>query len=154
VDVAELLEERLTFIRETTEHHRFVLNTQPVVPSVRADKEKLGQIVDNLLNNAVKYSPMGGSITVSAYDDLALRRVIISITDEGIGISPEDRNLLFTTFHRINRPETRTIPGTGLGLYIAKEWTEAMGGKIWLESELNKGSTFFLGFPSNGSRRK
>ena len=78
--------------------------------------------------------------------------MVVSISDEGIGIGPEDRNSLFTTFHRIQRPETLGIKGSGLGLYIAKEWVEAMGGKIWLESELNKGSTFFVAIPAQDSQ--
>ena len=78
-------------------------------------------------------------------------RIIVSVADEGIGIGPEDKDSLFTTFHRIQRPETQGIRGSGLGLYIAKEWTEAMGGKIWLESELNKGSTFFIAIPTQDS---
>jgi signal transduction histidine kinase len=73
--------------------------------------------------------------------------VLISVSDEGIGISPDDVKSLFTTFHRIQRPETQGIRGSGLGLYIAKEWTEAMGGKIWVKSELNKGSTFYVSLP-------
>jgi len=69
------------------------------------------------------------------------------VADRGIGIGPADRGSLFTTFHRIHRPETQSIPGSGLGLYIVKEWTEAMGGQIWLESELDKGSTFYVAVP-------
>jgi signal transduction histidine kinase len=76
---------------------------------------------------------------------------VVSVADEGIGIGPEDKASLFTTFHRIQRPETQSIRGSGLGLYIAKEWTEAMGGEIWLESELNKGSTFFVAIPTKYS---
>jgi signal transduction histidine kinase len=116
----------------------------PDLPDVLVDRDKFGQVIVNLLNNAVKYSPNGGCITLSAYNDLQRHRVVVSVVDEGIGISPEDKDLLFTTFHRIQRPETRGIRGSGLGLYIAKEWIEAMGGEIWLESELNKGSTFFI----------
>ena len=69
------------------------------------------------------------------------------MTDQGVGISSEDQLSLFKTFHRIHRPETRGIRGSGLGLYIVKEWVEAMGGEVWLESELNKGSTFYVAVP-------
>jgi two-component system sensor histidine kinase VicK len=100
------------------------------------------------LSNAVKYSPNGGNISIAVRNERQSNRVVISITDQGIGIGPEDRELLFTTFHRIQRPETRGIKGSGLGLYIAKEWTKAMGGEIWLKSELNKGSTFFVAVPT------
>jgi two-component system sensor histidine kinase VicK len=111
------------------------------------DRDKLGQVVGNLLNNAVKYSPQGGRVTLSVRNESKKHQIIISVADEGIGISPEDKDSIFTTFHRIRRPETQDIRGSGLGLYIAKEWTEAMGGKIWLESELNKGSIFFIAIP-------
>ena len=80
--------------------------------------------------------------------------MVISVSDQGIGISAEDRESLFTTFHRIQRPETRGIRGSGLGLYIVKEWAEAMGGTVWLESELNQGSTFFVAIPIQGSGAK
>ena len=112
------------------------------------DRDKFGQVMGNLLSNAVKYSPGGGRITLSAHNDLQQRRIVVSVADEGIGIGSADKDSLFTTFHRIQRPETQGIRGSGLGLYIAKQWTEAMGGEIWLESELNKGSTFFVAIPT------
>jgi signal transduction histidine kinase len=71
-----------------------------------------------------------------------------------MGIGPADRDSLFTTFHRIKRPETVSIKGAGLGLYIVKQWTEAMGGQVWLDSELNKGSTFFVAVPTVDTRNK
>jgi signal transduction histidine kinase len=75
----------------------------------------------------------------------------VSVADEGIGIGPEDKASLFTTFHRIQRPETLNVRGSGLGLYIVKEWTLAMSGEVWFESELNCGSTFFVAVPSSNS---
>ena len=77
--------------------------------------------------------------------------MVLSVADEGIGIGSKDKNSLFTTFHRIQRPETRGIRGSGLGLYIVKEWVERMGGEVWLESEPNKGSTFFVAIPTQNS---
>jgi two-component system sensor histidine kinase VicK len=118
---------------------------------VYVDRDRLSHVIGNILSNAVKYSPNGGRITISAQNDQERQRIVVSITDEGIGIGPADKDLLFTTFHRIQRPETRGIRGSGLGLYIAKEWTEAMGGEIWVESELNKGSTFFVAIPMQDS---
>ena len=75
-------------------------------------------------------------------------RIIVSVADEGVGIDSTDKSTIFTTFHRIRRPETQSVRGSGLGLYIVKEWIEAMGGEIWLESEMNKGSTFFIAIPT------
>jgi signal transduction histidine kinase len=151
VRLSEVLEEALSLAKEYTDKHEFVVDIEPDLPVVLIDRDKLGQVVGNLLSNAVKYSPNGGRITLSVHNELEKHQIVISIADEGIGISPADKESLFTTFHRIQRPETQGIRGSGLGLYIAKEWTEAMGGKIWLESELNKGSTFFLAIPTQTS---
>lgn len=152
VKLSEVLRERLALIGESTCKHEFIVNIGPDLPNVLVDRDKFGQVVINLLSNAIKYSPNGGLITLSAYNDLQRHCVVVSVADEGIGISQEDKDLLFTTFHRIPRPETQGIGGSGLGLYIAKEWIEAMGGEIWLESELNKGSNFFVSIPMQDSK--
>jgi hypothetical protein len=152
IGLTEALKEPFSFIKETTDKHDFILKMEPGLPDALVDRDKLGQVLRNLLSNAVKYSPKGGRVMLSASYDKKLRKIIVSVADEGMGISPEDKDLLFTTFHRIQRPETQGIRGSGLGLYIAKEWTQAMGGEIWLESELNKGSTFFLALPSVESK--
>jgi signal transduction histidine kinase len=99
------------------------------------------------LTNAIKYSPKGGIITILARRDPLKQWVVVSIADQGIGIAPPDRESLFTLFHRIKRPETQGIEGTGLGLYVAKKFVQAMGGEIWVESELNRGSTFYVAVP-------
>jgi signal transduction histidine kinase len=145
--LSDILSEQLDITRESIHKHEFVVDIEPNLPDVIVDRDKFGQVIGNLLSNAIKYSPKGGCITLSAYNDPSRHCVVVSVTDEGIGISPEDKNSLFTTFHRIQRPETQSIRGSGLGLFIAKEWTEAMGGEIWVESELNKGSTFFMTIP-------
>ena len=151
VGLSDVLEEALSLAKESTSKHVFIVDIEPDLPDVLVDREKLGQVVGNLLSNAVKYSPNGGHITLSAHNEPSERHIIVSVADEGIGIGPEDKDLLFTTFHRIQRPETQGIRGSGLGLYIAKEWTEAMGGEIWLKSKLNKGSTFFVEIPTQDS---
>ena len=151
VKLSDVLEERLAIIRESPDKHEFVIEIKPDLPDVLVDRDRFGQVVGNLLSNAIKYSPNGGRITLSGHNDEEWHRIVVSVADEGIGIGPEDKRLLFTTFHRIQRLETQGIGGSGLGLYIAKEWTEAMGGEIWLESELNKGSTFFVAIPTHDS---
>ncbi len=145
-----IVEEQMTMIRSSTSKHEFIIELAPDIPDVYVDRTKFGQIIGNLLSNAVKYSPNGGRITITARSNSEDYNAVVSIADEGIGISPEDKDALFTTFHRIQRPETQGIRGSCLGLYIAKEWVEAMGGRIWLESELNKGSTFFVSVPVRG----
>ena len=148
IQLSQILSEQAITAGSTTDTHNFVLNIAPDISDVFIDRNKFSQILANLLNNAVKYSPKGGRITLSARNDSAENRVIVSVADEGIGISPADKESLFQTFHRIQRQETISIRGIGLGLYIVKEWTEAMGGKVWLESELNKGTTFFVALPT------
>ncbi|GAI83589.1 unnamed protein product, partial [marine sediment metagenome] len=119
VKLTDVFREQLTMIRESTDKHEFVINIEPDLPNVLVDRDKFGQVLGNLLINAVKYSPNGGCVTLSAHDDPQRHRIVVSVADEGIGISPEDKESLFTTFHRIQRPETRGIRGSGLGLYIA-----------------------------------
>jgi signal transduction histidine kinase len=151
VRLSDVLEETLSLAKESTGKHEFVIDIESNLPDVFADRDKLIHVIGNILSNAVKYSPNGGRITLSAHNEQERRRIVVSVADEGIGIGPADRDLLFTTFHRIQRPETRGIRGSGMGLYIAKEWIEAMGGEIWLDSELNKGSIFFVAFPTQNS---
>ncbi|MGD0795714.1 MAG: ATP-binding protein [Dehalococcoidales bacterium] len=153
VRLLDVVGEQLTIIRESTSKHEFIVNIEPDLPDVFIDRDMFIHVLENLLSNAVKYSPNGGHITVSAHHDMEQHQVVVSVADEGIGISLADKSSLFTTFHRIQRSETRDITGSGLGLYIAKEWMERMGGAIWLESELNKGSTFFVGIPTQNSDR-
>lgn len=142
-----VLQDRVAFARASSSEHEFTLNIESGLADGLADREKFGQVIWNLLSNAIKYSPQGGHINVSAHNDCERNRVVISVSDQGIGIEPCDSESLFRTFHRIQRPETEGIKGTGLGLYIVKEWTEAMGGQVWLESQLNVGSTFFVAIP-------
>jgi signal transduction histidine kinase len=151
ISLSEVLEDMLSLSRGNTDKHEFVVDVEHDLPDVLIDRDKFSQVLGNLLSNAIKYSPNGGRITLTAHKELPNRYIKLSITDEGIGISAEDKESLFTTFHRIQRPETKGIRGSGLGLYIAKEWTEAMGGKIWFESELNKGTTFFVTIPIQDS---
>ena len=151
VRLSDVLEETLSLTKESTNKHEFAVDIESDLPDVFVDHDKLSHVVGNILSNAVKYSPNGGRVTLSAHNDQERHRIVVSIADEGMGIGPADKDLLFTTFHRIQRPEARGIRGSGLGLYIAKEWMEAMGGEIWLESELNKGSTFFIGIPTQNS---
>jgi signal transduction histidine kinase len=145
--VADIFAGQIALAKETTNRHNFAMDLEPQLPEVLADRDKFGAVIGNLVTNAVKYSPNGGTITLSARRDAQKNVVVIGVKDKGIGIGPEDRDSLFKTFHRIQRPETMSIRGSGLGLYIAKEWIKAMGGDIWLESELNKGSTFFISIP-------
>lgn len=103
------------------------------------------EILDNLIENALKYTPENGSIYVNVRGDGD--RILINVTDTGIGISADDLSHIFQKFYRVDNSDTREIGGTGLGLYITKQRVEAMGGRIWAESAFGEGSTFYVSLP-------
>lgn len=105
----------------------------------------LREIMDNLIDNAIKYTPAGGSIYVNVLGDG--NRALINVTDTGIGISSDDIHHIFQKFYRADNSDTRTIGGTGLGLYLVKQRVEAMGGRVWAESAFGEGSTFYVSLP-------
>ncbi len=111
------------------------------------DNDHLREITDNLVENAIKYTPQG-DVTVDVTG--SSEKVVISITDTGIGIPREDQSHLFQKFYRVDNSDTREIGGTGLGLYLCRRLAENMGGRIWVESEYKKGSTFFVEIPRIG----
>lgn len=109
------------------------------------DLNFLREILDNLIDNAFKYTPDGGSVYVNVRGDGD--RVLINVTDTGMGISSDDLAHIFQKFYRADNSDTRTIGGTGLGLYLVKQRVEAMGGKVWAESAFGEGSTFYVSLP-------
>ena len=112
---------------------------------IEIDTDKMTQVIDNILNNAIKYSPEGGKITVSmkTTDD----QMILSISDQGLGIPKQDLPKIFDRFYRVDRARSRAQGGTGLGLAIAKEIIKQHNGFIWAKSEYGKGSTFTIVLP-------
>ena len=114
-------------------------------PLVAADADKTRQVLTNLVDNAVKYSPDGGRVTVDvAVVGLRLR---FSVRDEGLGVPPAEHRRIFEKFYRLDPDLTRGVGGTGLGLYISRELLERMGGRIWVESRGTGGSTFVAELP-------
>lgn len=109
------------------------------------DPDFMREILDNLIDNALKYTPSGGSIYINVRGDGD--RVLINVTDTGIGISSDDLGHIFQKFYRADNSDTRTVGGTGLGLYLVKQRTEAMGGQVWAESAFGEGSTFYVSLP-------
>ena len=103
--------------------------------------------MDNLISNAIKYSPNGGTISVSL--ELPKKEIKVSVSDKGIGISKEEQSKIFDRFYRSSNPNIKGIQGSGLGLAICKEILTTLNGKIELKSELNKGSTFCFTLPVN-----
>lgn len=110
-----------------------------------ADVDFLGEIIANLIENAIKYTPEGGAIWVNVQGDGD--RALINVTDTGIGIAAEDLQHIFQKFYRADNSQTRTVGGTGLGLYLVKARVEAMAGRVWAESAFGEGSTFYVSLP-------
>ena len=141
--VREVINE--TEARFGTEKHWFVMDFPAEVPHVRADAKRIRQVLRNLLENAIKYSPAGGQITLECKVETA--QVVISVTDSGQGIPPEYLEKIFERFFQVDNSSTRAAGGSGLGLAIVKAIVEAHGGKIWAESAVGKGSTFRFTLP-------
>lgn len=109
------------------------------------DPDKIIQVIDNIMNNAIKYSPDGGTITVHLSE--THNNILLSITDQGLGIPKKDLQKVFDRFYRVDKARARKQGGTGLGLAITKEVIKAHGGNIWVESQEGRGSTFYITLP-------
>ena len=123
----------------------FILNIPSNLPAVMADRERIEEVLQNLLDNAIKYSPRQRKITISCR--ATGEEVIVSISDQGMGISLRDQEQIFQRFQRVGDPLAQATPGAGLGLYICRAIVEAHGGHIWVESTLHQGSTFSFSLP-------
>ena len=138
---------RFDKIRSQDQEKKYELVRDYPITSVwiEIDTDKMTQVIDNILNNAIKYSPDGGKITVSmkTTDD----QMILSISDQGLGIPKEDLPKIFDRFYRVDKARSRAQGGTGLGLAIAKEIIKQHNGFIWAKSEYGKGSTFTIVLP-------
>ena len=116
------------------------------VGDIKADEGKVRQMLLNLLSNAIKFTPEGGRVTVRV--DRSPSEVTLSVEDTGIGISAEDQATLFVEFHQLTKPGKPTQEGTGLGLALVKRLAELHGGRVWVESEVDKGSRFYIALPA------
>ena len=122
----------------------------PELPLVPADPDRLGQVLSNLLTNALRYTPPGGRITVRARghrDAGQAPTVVLQVTDTGSGIDPADLPYVFDRFYRADPSRTRTGGGSGIGLALVKHLVEAHGGRVWVESQVGQGATFSLALP-------
>ena len=145
VDVPELLREGIALFQEAEGKHTLQLEAAESLPLVAADKDRLRQVLSNLLSNAIKFSPDGGTVTVGARQESG--QVAVWVADQGVGIPPEALPRLFSKFFRVDSSQTRHIGGTGLGLALVKEIVEAHQGRVWAESEPDRGSTFWFTLP-------
>jgi PAS domain S-box-containing protein len=128
-----------------TATHRFVLDFAQDFPIISADEERLRQVFNNLVSNAIKYAPDGGEIRIGGWSDGA--QVTVYVADQGIGIPTEEQGKLFQRFYRVDSSLRRKTQGAGLGLYLCRSIVEAHGGRIWLRSEPGKGTTVFFALP-------
>ena len=143
------LENAVTLVRERASRHGIALRVDidPRLGELVADERKVKQVLLNLLSNAVKFTPEGGRIGLTAGRKNGL--VEIAVTDTGIGIASEDQAAIFEEFRQVGSDETRKQEGTGLGLTLAKKFVELHGGRIWVESEPGRGSTFTFTLPES-----
>ncbi|GAA1931577.1 sensor histidine kinase [Nocardioides hwasunensis] len=153
VDLAELCEASVDLLdiraKQAGVHLAFLNSGSPPVV-VFGDPEELARVIDNMVDNAVKYTPEDGSVTVSMA--MTVDEVTVDVADTGIGISVADQGHVFSAFHRSTNPNALSVPGTGLGLPIAQRIAESHGGTLTLESELGRGSTFRFTLPLRSSR--
>jgi signal transduction histidine kinase len=135
-------------VARRAQKHRVLVDFPERFPIVDADPRRIEQVLRNLLDNAIKYSPAGGLVVVRG--EVREREVIISVADQGGGIAPEHLNRLFEKFYRIESGLGRHVVGSGLGLPIARTIVESHGGRIWAESQVGEGSTFYFTLPREG----
>jgi two-component system sensor histidine kinase VicK len=142
--LSDLLQEAVEDVKALTQNHEFILDICGPL-TVKGDRDKIVQVVNNFLSNAIKYSPKSTSIwvTCNKKDGTA----IVSVKDEGFGIQPQDKDKLFDRFYRVESKQTQTIAGFGIGLYLCAEIVQRHNGKIWVDSEPEQGSTFSFSLP-------
>ena len=128
-----------------TDRHQISVRFPADFPPVQGDPMRLEQVLDNLVANAIKYSPEGGRVRIRGR--VLPDEVVVTVSDEGIGIPPTEQGRVFDAFYRVDDGSTRKTGGAGLGLYLARAIVEAHGGRIWVESEPGKGSSFSFTLP-------
>ena len=143
-DFNTLVHEIIEEIQRTTEKHTISLQLA-VTASISGDRDRIGQVLTNLLTNAIKYSPRAHTIVVSTSFDM--HDITLRVQDYGLGIAKEKQERVFERFYRVEGAKENTFPGLGLGLYISSEIIKRQGGKIWVESVVGKGSTFCFSLP-------
>lgn len=152
VNLREVVRKVISQVRRQSSPHRFVVDLPEELPPIHVDELRLERILHNLLENAVNYSPGGGDIRVVVERDGGL--LTIGVSDQGMGISPEDQARLFRPFERAEVARIGGIGGAGLGLLVCRRLVEAHGGEIWVKSEAGQGATFFFTLPLEAKRPK
>jgi two-component system phosphate regulon sensor histidine kinase PhoR len=162
IDLRPIIDRTLSMMKPIADKnsHRLVAAVEPTLPSIAGDEGRLVQVLTNLLDNAIKYTPAGGTITVGArlvpetgIGEGTGRSIELSVADTGIGIPEPDRPRVFERFYRVDKARSRELGGTGLGLAIVKHIVEAHGGQVWVEANRPQGSCFVVRLPV-GSRNQ
>ncbi|MGZ8365053.1 MAG: two-component system histidine kinase PnpS [Nitrospira sp.] len=162
LELRSVVDRTLSMIKPIADkkRHRLVTSIDPSLPSVAGDEGRLVQVLTNLLDNAIKYTPEGGTITVGATLAPSIGNaeppagaIELNVTDTGIGIPEEDRPRVFERFYRVDKARSRELGGTGLGLAIVKHIVEGHGGQVWVEANHPQGSRFVVRLPVSGGKR-
>jgi signal transduction histidine kinase len=151
VDVGELVRASLDRVRLFADRQGVPLESAiPAdLPPVRGDEERLGQLLVNLLHNAIKFSGSGAVVTVRAQRDE--ESIVLAVQDHGVGIPRADLARVFERFYKVDKARVRGKGGTGLGLAIVRHVAESHGGRAWVESVEGQGSTFFVSLPASAT---
>ncbi len=151
LDLPQLIEGVTRRLQASNSNVEVTLNLPPYVPPVMADRDRIEEVLQNLLDNAVKYSPRQRALQITCR--ATGEEVMVSVSDAGMGISQRDQEHIFERFERVGDQNSQTLPGAGLGLYICRAIVEAHGGHIWVESTLRQGSTFSFSLPREEKAR-
>ena len=150
IEIKQVILENIDLFQAQTDKHTFKVNVPDDLVKIEADKDKINQVIENLISNALKFSPQGGEITVSVKE--LKDKLKINISDTGIGIPEKDLPHVFEKFYRADNASSEAIGGTGLGLGIVKYIVEFHRGEIKAESKLKKGSTFSFTLPAKADK--
>jgi len=143
-----MAEKAVEKFRTQTDQHTFSVDFPSNFPPVKADYERIREVLSNLISNAIKYSPKGGLIRVGGR--VEGDEVLVFVSDEGVGIPATEQERIFDRFARVDNSLTRQTPGAGLGLFLVKAVIEAHGGRVGVESQPGQGSTFNFTLPVGG----
>jgi PAS domain S-box-containing protein len=149
-DLRELVKEQVDSIQTTTGKHQIIFSPGNKT-MIYGDKDRIGQIVVNLLNNAIKYSPDAEKVKLDL--SKSAKEVVLAVKDYGLGIEKDSQDKIFERFYQANESKNKTYPGLGIGLYISSEIAKRHGGRIKLKSQIGKGSTFYLCLPLRRARK-
>ena len=145
VDLRVIVRRVVERYRPQSTQHTLTVDFPADYPLIQGDPQRLEQVLDNFISNAIKYAPRGGDIVMRGEANPA--EVIISVTDQGVGIPLDEQEKIFDRFYRVESPETRAVSGTGLGLYLTRAIVRAHGGRCWVDSRPGYGSTFYVALP-------